>query len=517
MHQTLLQPLMRLSDFVVHNTIIKIDSLPVEVLNGQSLIDVLEGCNVTFSCGGKKICGKCKITAKTSQPLSDQEKKLLSTAELTAGVRLACFLQPTSDLELFPNAALAPHIQLYDGKESILNVVKPVAEGELGIAVDIGTTTIAMYLLDLKSGALLGTIGAINCQKQYGDDVISRIQFTIDNPDGTKRLRNMLVNQLNSLINQLVEDTSKISCAVIAANTIITHFFLGYEAKSIAFAPFTPLFTDLLQTDAQTLGLCLTDTAKVVVAPAISGYVGGDIVSGVIEAKMYDAEEISLLIDVGTNGEIVLGNKKRLICCSVAAGPAFEGSHIKCGMGGVAGAIDHFKIENGAESFTVIGNSDPIGICGSGLLDMVAELLRHGRIDETGYFEDEVLTLTDKVYMNQQDIRELQLAKAAIRAGINTLLHYYGIAESEVKKVYLAGGFGSYLNISSATEIGMLPKSLEQRVVTIGNSSGKGCMSTLLDCENLENMKKIVQQVEYIELSRDGFFQGEYVDMMMFE
>ena len=416
------------------------------------------------------------------------------------------------------------------------------------IAIDIGTTTIAAYLLNSNTGETLDTISGLNSQKIFGADVISRIEYIMQGDGKLELLQEKILTQIGDLCVSLVErnkiDKESIYSITLAGNTTMLHLFYGIDPSGIAVAPFIPGFLGAMyipSSDFKEFPL----NCYIYSLPSISGYVGADIVSGILATNMHEREELSLLIDIGTNGEIVLGNKDKLFCCSTAAGPAFEGAHITCGLGGITGAVDSAVFENDIIKISTIGNEKALGICGSGIIDIVAVLLKSGLVEFTGRIRDEdevegsavVLLkklLTDKngpafiiekktetgtgedVFFTQGDIREVQLAKAAISAGILSLLNKAGREISEIDHLFIAGGFGSYISIKSAADIGLFPAELLGKTESVGNTAGLGAISSALSEENYKKTKEIVKITEYVELSSDSFFNMKYMEEMVF-
>ena len=393
----------------------------------------------------------------------------------------------------------------------------------LGIATDIGTTTIALHLIDLETGKRLTTRSGMNAQAPYGSDVTGRIKYCADN--GHEKLTEAIRNQISEMITEACAETDTqthdIEYIVIAANTIMQHLAAGLSPVDMGVAPFTPvsLFGDEhLAWDA----MPVNKNAKIYYTPAISAYVGGDITAGLMAAGFEDLDVPAIFLDIGTNGEIVLKHKNTYYCCATAAGPAFEGAEITMGMPALKGAIDHVKLgSNDNIEFTTIENGEPKGLCGSGLLDTLAVLLKTGAVDETGR-----LLNTDKYYITEQndgvfvtpgDIRKIQLAKAAIAAGIQVLLHFAGIQESDVKLLALAGGFGSYMDLESAAKIGLFPKNLLYAAKSFGNTSGEGAAMVFEAKDAKSKLEKIRNRCEYIELSTMTFFNDKFIDEMSFE
>ena len=419
-----------------------------------------------------------------------------------------------------------------------------------GIAVDIGTTTVVAYLVDLNTGKTIDTASGLNAQRAYGQDVISRISYTMDNDSGGAQLRERIINQINALVRDLAKKNSlsmeTVYSIAFTGNTSMMHLAAGLPAKQIAVAPFIPAAKRKMIFQATELGLNARKGCRLCLLPGISAYVGADIVSGILSSGLFYGEALSLLIDVGTNGEIVLGNRQRVLCCSTAAGPAFEGATIRHGMGGVSGAIDTVKLLNGRIGYTTIDGAKPAGICGSGIIDAVAMLLAMKAVDETGrmlgnnehgreyrhelsaYFTDfeerPAIILAEPsdsetgeaILLTQKDVREVQLAKASIAAGVMTLLSAAGKRAEDIDIVYLAGGFGSYIDKESAVAIGLIPAILKDRIAVVGNAAGTGAVLSLISAECLAECDRIAQAAEYIELSVSPEFQEEYFKNMTF-
>lgn len=416
-----------------------------------------------------------------------------------------------------------------------------------GTAFDIGTTTVAAYLYDLTDGKLLGIGSSVNPQCKFGADVISRIDHAKSSRQAAEEMKASITDCINGLTRQLAEDsgidTKEIYEAIFCGNTTMLHFLAGFDASGIAVSPFIPVTCRSMRFSARDLGIEMNSRGCCILLPCVSAYIGADTVAAVLASGMYDTDGFSLLVDIGTNGEIVLGGKEGLIACSAAAGPAFEGANIRFGMGGVTGAADSFSFPGFA--YTVIGNTAARGICGSGTVDAVAALLDAGAIDETGAFADgsnaaglpqEVsarFTETDgmrsfilvpehetggagPITITQKDIREIQNAKAAVAAGIETLISEAGISRNDIKNVFLAGGFGSSMHIRSAARIGLLPRQLADRVVAVGNAAGSGASECLLSRKMLGIAEEIANSVKYIELSASALFTENYVENMLF-
>lgn len=412
-----------------------------------------------------------------------------------------------------------------------------------GLAIDIGTTTVAIYLINLNNGKVLAVESKVNNQRSYGADVISRINFTIENPKGLGILKDSIINQLNDMIGLLCKKNSinkdNIYDTVIVGNTTMIHLLLGLPCKNIALSPYIPITTGIVEFEAKELGI--NTGGMISLVPGISAYVGSDITAGIVSSGMLNSERYSILLDLGTNGEMALGNKNEVITCSTAAGPAFEGANIKYGIGGIEGAISKVDLSKD-KIYETIGNGKPCGICGSGVLDTVAQLVKFGIVDETGRMlgSDEVeqkeyhnriietgnmrqfIVAHNSVYegviaFTQKDVREVQLAKSAICAGIKILLKEKNITFDEIEKVYIGGGFGNYMNIESSVEIGMIPKELKDKIKSVGNCAGSGAKMYLLSKGIRDNTVDIINKATYIELSKRGDFQEYFIDSMMME
>ncbi len=421
--------------------------------------------------------------------------------------------------------------------QSLVPACAPDKSG-LGVAVDIGTTTVVAYLYDLASTGCLGIQSAINSQVTLGVDVISRIKFCGDFKDGTKKMQDAIVKKINTLVRLLCEgkdrQTNEISHFVITGNTTMLHLFTGLSPVSMGHSPFTPasVFGNTIQ--AAEVGLEAAD-ADIYLVPCISSFVGGDITSAILASGLHAGEDMCLLMDIGTNGEVALGNRKGIFATSTAAGPAFEGAEITKGMAGVPGAVNSVYIREGKIEYTVIGNKAPGGICGSGILDLAAVAVQTGLMDETGRIlsPDEVpaeagkylrevdgvlsVYVDENVYLTQKDIRHIQTAKAAMAAGVLALAKSAGIELSDIKAVFIAGGFGNFMDKESAARIGLIDRQLEDKIKSIGNAAGSGAIMALLNDGYKVESQKIADMGTHVELGGDAYFMEKYVDCMYFE
>lgn len=414
-------------------------------------------------------------------------------------------------------------------------------KGPFGLAVDIGTTTVAAELVDLSTGSVVATAGTYNRQAAFGDDVISRIIYATETAGGQAALREAVTETVNGLVGELLRlrglNPEDVRAVVCAGNTTMVHLFLGIDPTYIRLEPYIPAVNMPPPVRAAELGLAAHPEAWVYCLPGVASYVGGDITAGIKVSGIAAAEPLSLFLDIGTNGEMVLGNQEWLMACACSAGPAFEGSGITCGMRAVPGAIEAVRVLPGGFEviYQTVGGEKPLGICGSGLIDLLASLYQAGVIDRGGRFvpdqesprvregseglefvlawENETGTGRE-IFVTQADIQNLMRAKAAVFAGIRTLLANVGLPLEAVEKVFIAGGFGRFLNIRDAIAIGMLPDLPLERYTYIGNSSLKGARLALLSQAVWEEMKAIARQVTYVELSVGNRFMEEFMSAL---
>lgn len=498
------------------------------VKEGESLLDafIRQEIYISAPCGGKGRCGKCGIQVLNGNTwISDEDKKIYSEEELDAGWRLSCCLYPTEELE----------VSVSQSDESLFEAVGETENTEESgteesfyhVAVDIGTTTIAMSLIGGESGKVFHTVTSVNSQRAYGADVISRIQASVD---GKKEvLKNSIQKDLQDSMDKLLKETGvsgeDVGKIVIGGNTTMGHLLMGYDCDTLGVFPFTPVNIDFIKGTEGILGTDRFGKKEVILLPGISTYVGGDIVSGMYAYDFTEKEDVCMFIDLGTNGEMGIGNKEKILVTSTAAGPAFEGGNITWGMGSVPGAICSVKLEGTEAEVKTIRDEAPQGICGTGVVETAAELVREEIVDETGaldedYFDDGFpLAKTPdgkEIVFTQKDVREIQLAKAAVRAGVETLLLRYGIKKEEVSKVYLAGGFGYKLDTEKAIAIGMIPEEWADRIVAVGNSSLSGACKYLKDENGDKTIEKLVSISEEVNLSADKEFNEFYMNEMFF-
>jgi len=469
---------------------------------GESLLEALRGRGILVSspCGGKGICGKCTVEVEGMGRV--RACGITDTREMTVTVP---DISPISILSesFWPDPE--PRFDPYSG---------PVGR-EFGLAVDVGTTTVVVFLEDEKNHRNLGTGSFPNPQHSYGADVISRIHFCREKPEGTEILQKEIIEGIRLNALELCKnhgiDPDRIGRITVAGNTTMLHLIKGVNPEPLSLYPFTPVFLDEQKIPGLIPGF---GNAMTELLPSLSSYVGADIVAGFTAVSMNDAGGWKLFLDIGTNGEMALWNGSRIYACATAAGPAFEGARISCGMPGVDGAICAVNPDGSLET---IGNRHPVGLCGSGLVDAVALLLDQGIVDSGGFMEKPVdISGTSGVNLDPQDIRELQLAKGAIAAGVEVLMSEAAISTDEITQVYLAGGFGYALHHWSAARIGLLPKGLEKKLIRAGNTAGLGARLWLHSDEFRQKVREMSKKMTYVELSEHPDFNDQFIMNMGF-
>lgn len=507
---------------------------------GQTILDAMKKAGVYLNapCGGKGTCGKCRIRVLEGKlDATPFDRMKLQGEELEKGIRLACKAYPKSDCTIVfggeENFEAVSDFVLEESGSRDLKFQKSSNKNCI-IGIDIGTTTIAVSAADEDSGKPIHTVSMINRQRAYGADVISRIQAS---NEGRKEelqdsIRKDLKEGIEKVLGEAGIDRKSVRKAAIGCNTTMAHLLLGYSCEGLGAYPFTPFYTGTVEMPLdELLGARVMDIPAVVL-PGISAFVGGDITAGLLACGFADTHEISILIDLGTNGEMAIGNSEKIMVTSTAAGPAFEGGNISCGVGSVDGAICTIAITEGTEeeggfraSYDTIGRKPPVGICGTGVIEIVSELAKNGIVDETGLMEetyfDEGYRIADTndgipIVFTQKDVRELQLAKSAIRAGIETLILKYGVSCDNISTVYLAGGFGFRMNIEKAVNIGLLPEALAGKVKAVGNTSLGGALRYLTEKDAPAKMDAIIRASEEINLSNSKEFHELYMEHMYF-
>jgi uncharacterized 2Fe-2S/4Fe-4S cluster protein (DUF4445 family) len=595
----------------------------IEVDGRRTLLELARelGLPLQASCGGKRICGRCRVIIEANQdllpPPTEREREALGEL-LQKGYRLACEtvlsgegrvqipeesqtrpsiiltsdgfgelpvrLQPavkpyflvvpppvlekvTADRERLLQALEAayglkkievdpqvlPHLPqtlraqedrvtaaVRDGRE-VVGLFPGREERLLGLAVDIGTTTLVAYLLDLQTGKRLAVSSALNPQVHFGADVITRIAFGQRGPEEAAQLREAVREGVNDLIGRVVEKPGVrpelILEAAVVGNTAMHHLFLGLETQFLARAPYPPAAQGSVFVKARDVGLAINPCATVHLLPLKAGFVGSDIVADILATGLHKSKRVRLLIDLGTNGEIVLGNKNRLLCCSTAAGPAFEGGHIRWGLRASPGAVEKIRIdpETLEPTLRTIHDQPALGLCGSGVLSAVAEMIRVGILLAKGNFNPSIRSprirpgrdgqeivlvrhwesLTDQeIVFTQKDAAEVQMAKAAIQAGVELLKELFG--NQPVEDILLAGAFGNYADPKDARTLGLIPALSATKVRGVGNAAGYGACLTLLDKNRGKETDRIARKLEYVELAGNSRFQELLVDNLLF-
>ena len=456
------------------------------------------GITASHPCGGRGVCGKCAIRAAgaISPPTPAEEK---------AGTRLSCQITLLGNAEIW----LPEDLGTVETAGSA-PVAGTAMAGRFGAAVDIGTTTIALKLYDLKTGTLLGQSGAMNPQRSIAADVMGRIGAAMGGHGP------MMQDMVTEIIRELLAKacakaditTQQMDVLVVVGNTTMLYLLTGRDTTCLSCAPF--------QAD------CLFDRMDTLLGipvyypPCMNAFVGADITCAVLSSGMHLHHETALLCDIGTNGELALWKDGVLYVTSTAAGLAFEGAGISCGCSSIPGAIDRVWAENGRIRIHTIENKPPVGLCGSGLVDAIAAFLETEDIDETGAMEENFLPLAENIRLLPGDVRAVQLAKGAIAAGIRTLLETAGISENDIETLYIAGGFGSRLNTASAAAIGLIPRELEHRVVVIGNGALSGGAQLLLRQEDISRIRELAQKSRHVNLGGNSLFNRHFMEAMLF-
>ena len=566
------------------------ENVSIEVEKGSILLDAIRDANIKLEtpCNAMGFCGKCKVIARgdLSQP-SDEERKIIDENK---NERLSCMavILGDTDVELINSEKelktinkgfsidvsidspvrniKLPKIQ----KESSLPYVdylgycldsvqlyrklSKLEEGDpeeiwgvvfedklldindhekdvLGLAIDIGTTGISYYLIELSTGKTIEKLSSLNPQTQYGGDVLTRITYCMENPDGAVKLQELIVEETNNSIKDLLGtlfNKEDIYHIMISANTTMVHLLLGISPISLAKSPYRPIFLNTKDIKAKDISIEVNDEAILSIIPAASSYVGGDIVSGIMSSDFKNNEE-ALFIDIGTNGEMAVLKNGKIISTSTAAGPALEGMNIECGCRAEIGAIEKFHIDEDFNiSYTTIGDEKPIGICGSGLIDIAGALVERNIIMKSGRWNkdldpkvkkrlvDKKFYITEDLYISQKDIRQIQLAKGAIAAGVILMLEEIGLEIEMISKVYIAGSFGYHVNPHNIKRIGLIPKGFNGEIVFLGNTSLEGARLALINKECFKDLDNIKKDMKVIELSLKKNFQDVFVSQLNF-
>lgn len=539
---------------------------------GDTLIAVARraGLAVHAPCGGEGTCGKCvvRLPPAAADRVKVVDNAALSAAEIREGLVLACQTQVAGDVEAFVPEAdagadlriltdgyagerrVAPHVRKHYQAEADVTLVSAggdvigrergdTAREAYAVAVDIGTTTLVASLLDLSRGAVLATESSLNPQALHVQDVLSRIK-TASTDEGLAFLHGMLRDEINALLVRLVIAAKarlrRVYEVAFSGNTCMLHLAVGAPTAALGKYPYTPSVRGGHSLPAADIGLRIARFGQIYLPPIIGPYVGADIASGILVTELAQRSGVILFIDIGTNGEIVLADHGRLLATSTAAGPAFEGMNIRHGMRAAPGAVERFQIEPDLSvRIDTIGNQPATGICGSGLIDLVAELVRvgvvasNGRLAKPGTLGSSALAphlllvdgkpafrVTENLCLTQSDIRHVQLAKGALRAGVEMLLKHAGREAAQVDEVLIAGSFGYHLRADSLARLGLLPPALRDRVRFVGNTSRTGAEALLLNADNRRHLRELVARIQVIELADDGEFQKAFMKSMAF-
>jgi len=593
----------------------------VSVSAGTTIFDAAKdaGVGVRSECGGKGLCGKCRVIVKDSKALSDLteiERRFLQTSEVESGYRLACQARILNDVKVIippesrvmfrkiqvvgmerpvrlnpavkkfhitlPMPTLSDirpdHDRLLDTLSSVMKIDNSEMEMDyeiykrlpdiirnssfdvtvtiwdnrriisvepgntsnelFGFAVDIGTSKIVGYLVNLTTGEVLDVESVENPQIMYGEDIMSRITFAIAKPENLEILQKLVVDEINKIINEACRKTGispqRIYEVVVVGNTAMHHFLLGIQPKYVALSPYVPAVKKQINVKAKELHVNINSFGIVTVLPIVAGFVGADAVADVLATGIHESDVLSLLVDIGTNTEVFLGNSEDLLSCSCASGPAFEGMHIKHGMKAVTGAIERVSISSNFEvKYKTVGDTRPTGLCGSAMIDAIAEMFKRGIINDKGSFNLQIKTsrlrksdgevefviawghetATGKdITLTQHDIREIQLAKAAIFTGCSILMKRKNVDEEKIDRVLVAGAFGNYINPESAKVLGLLPDVPIKKIKFVGNTAIAGAKMALTSKEARKEANKISKKIRYLELAACPDFKEEFLN-----
>lgn len=566
------------------------ENLSIEVDENTVLLDAIRAAKLTIEapCNGMGFCGKCKVIARgqLSEP-TDNEKKIIDEKKQE---RLSCMAMVLGDVEVeliekkkalktiskgfsidvsvdspvkivslpkIDKSSSIPYVDYLGYKVSSVGLYEKIASMEegnfkeiwgvvyndslldisnykkdiVGLAIDIGTTGISYYLVDLSNGEIVGSLSSLNPQTQYGGDVLSRITYCMENPSGALTLQELIVDEINKTIKKIVGNiynVEDIYHITISANTTMMHLLLGISPESLARAPYRAVFLTYDDLKAKEIALEANKEAILSIIPAASSYVGGDIVSGIM-ASGFQKNTEAVFIDIGTNGELAALSNTRIISTSTAAGPALEGMNIECGCRAEEGAIESFDIDEEFNiHYTTIGDAKAIGICGSGLIDIAGALVKREILMKSGRWSkdlnpkladklvDKKFYITEDIYISQKDVRQIQLAKGAIAAGLIMMLEDIGLTIEEIPIVYIAGAFGYHINPKNIREIGLIPKGFEGEISFLGNTSLEGARLALINKRCYNRVNQIKENMKVLELSLREGFQDIFVSQLNF-
>ncbi|MCK9266081.1 ASKHA domain-containing protein [bacterium] len=515
----------------------KNDKSVLKVEKGLTLLDFARMAEIQISadCNGTGICGKCIVRVSEGEENLNELTLIEKSFNLKEKERLACqakVISDKSDILLYiknsgkyeilqskfdSQLSLSPSYFQKNGYVFKGETMVDTFKGKIyGLAIDIGTTTIVIDLVDMETGKVIKTYANSNPQISYGNDVISRIEYTlVDNKSNGKylskkeqtthllTLKNLVVDFVNTSIKEFSKEEGKnisqyIYQVVLVGNPTMRNIFFGLDISSLGVIPYEAPDTSSIVSTPSQVGLDINKVATIYGGALIGGHIGSDVVADILVSGMYNKDALSLIIDIGTNGEIVLGNKKRMISASCAAGGAFEGASVSCGLGGIEGAIKEISIYDGRVGYTTIGNKKPVGVCGSGLIDLLAEFLDKNIMSKNARIKKDFY-ITEDLRLTQDDIFKLITSKSAIKTGWEILLDYYPAKLEDIDKIYLSGGFGNYVNITNGKKIGLIPDVDERKIIKIGNGSLQGAREMLISKERLKLSEEIASRVLHIK------------------
>ena len=529
----------------------------IDLHKGLTILEHLRkaGIEINSECGGKGNCGKCVIRIGQGEENLDEKTKSELKFSLSSEERLACqakVIKDTGSVTVFikesgkyqilkegsdKKLALNPSAVSRDGKVIHNGKVIDNYKGKIyGLAVDVGTTTLVLEIVDLQTNEVVETIARTNPQILYGGDVISRIEYAIVGERGLvyrteeeikqkiRELQNCVMDAINKSLDKFKDITSHIYEAVIVGNSTMRNIFFGLDIFSLGLRPYEPVHKEPVTKSAEELGLKIFPKARVYGAGLIGGHAGADALADILASGIYKSEKPSMIIDIGTNGEVIIGSLKKIISATLPAGGAFEGANVSSGVGAVEGAIKNIKIENNQAVYETIGGKEPVGICGSGLIGLLAELLRCKIMSKDAKIKPDKdlmgrqdFKVVGKLELNQADVYQLVNAKAGLKTDQIIMLKYYGITVQDLDKIYLSGGFGNYINVKNAIKIGLLPDA-EDKIVKIGNGALEGAREMLVSKEARKLSEELAKQTEHIkpnELEKN--FNNLIAENMYFE
>ncbi|MBN1299220.1 MAG: DUF4445 domain-containing protein, partial [Actinobacteria bacterium] len=502
----------------------------IEIEPGKSIMEHIKkagGIEIFSECGGIGVCGSDIVRIESGldllSPLSISEQKFLKKGKLKKNQRLACqakIIDDKNDIVLFISnigtyTVLADIIKrdteldpfVYSNGQDVFyfpdKKIDKYKGSILGLAIDIGTTTVVMQVINLENGDNVGSpIAFKNPQIAYGNDVITRIGYTINNKGGLQELQESVVSAINENIKELEsglglisgEISNSIYDAVVVGNSTMKNIFFGRDVKSLGLVPFEAADKSPVLINSNKLGLEINGNGMVYGPAIIGGHAGADCLADVVATRIYLSPEISMIIDIGTNGEVAIGNDKKIMTASCAAGGAYEGYQISCGTGAIAGAITELNIDKGKISYSTIGNKPPVGICGSGVIDLLAQLYKSKIMNERTRI-NKPFNIYKNMYITQEDINQLIIAKAGLRTDQDLLIKYFGVSAIDVDKIYLAGAFGNYMNIENAIAIGLLPGIEKQKFIRFGNGALAGAIDMLISRKIRNDSEKLAKSI----------------------